>query len=90
MGATVQPADHQEQSEDFEVWKKNWPSLVAFLACETQWRAIAGLERIHWLGLDYSAVDVVLRRLKSPKRVFRDLQAMEHAALSILNEVSHG
>lgn len=67
----------------------NWLSVCAFLACETQWRAIAGMMGgLVWLGLDYSAVDVVLRRLgfDDPDSVFADLQVMEDAALAVFAE----
>jgi hypothetical protein len=37
-------------------------------------------------GLDYSAVDVVLRRRKAADDVFDDLQVMELAALAAMGE----
>lgn len=39
-----------------------------------------------FLGLDYTACDIVLRRYHAAPHVFEDLQAMEDAALAILNE----
>lgn len=75
-------------SEAFEVMLANAGAVEAFLACETQWRVAAGMGGLTWLGLDYGAVDVVLRRtgLEDPDRVFRDLQVMESAALSVFWE----
>ncbi|MDR5655410.1 DUF1799 domain-containing protein [Ruixingdingia sedimenti] len=64
----------------------NWSSVCAFLACETQWRAVATLAGVIWLGLDYPAVDVVLRRQGAPDAVFADLQIMEAAALEVFAE----
>lgn len=82
-------------SEDFEVMPLNWQSVCAFLACETQWRAIPNvmggmgqiITDISWLGLDYVAVDVVLRRLGLSDDAFADLQVMEREALDVFHEV---
>lgn len=72
------------------MWSINWPALIAFLDCATQWRTqmvVGGrAARTIWFGLDYSAVDVVLRRSKAGDEIFADIGAMEHAALPILNE----
>lgn len=73
-------------SGDFEVFAANWPSVTAFIACETQWRLAATLTGIIWLGLDYGAVDVVLRRI-GPQAEFRDLLVMEREALDVFGEV---
>ena len=42
-----------------------------------------------WLGLDYTAVDVVLRRaaVEHPEEVFADLMDMEAEALTAFAEV---
>lgn len=72
--------------EVFEVMPVNWESVMSFLAVATQWRAIwqsvgfAGA--LAWLGLDYSAVDVVLRRRGASDQVFFDIQIMEGEALA--------
>ncbi len=70
----------------FGVRPDNWDSLCGWLATETQWRATSRKDGIVWLGLDYTAVDVVLRRLKLPDSVFSDLQLMEREALNIFVE----
>ena len=66
----------------------NADTLDAWLSCETQWRVVAGLGGVSWLGLDYSGVNVVLDRLgfTSPKQVFADLQIMEGTALATFGE----
>lgn len=88
MGHQVPPEETETaDGEVFEVWKENWESLRAFRALETQWRAIAGLAGIIWLGIDFNAADVVLRRFNSPDHVFEDLIAMEDAALAVFAEV---
>lgn len=87
MGAPVPPAA-PVADDTFEVMTVNWQSLLAFLACETQWRVALGMAGAVWLGLDYAGVDVVLRHrsLNDPDRVFADLQIMESAALAVLAE----
>lgn len=77
-----------EEADVFRVWDINAKAMKAFLALTTQWRILCvsgGLERgrMMWLGLDYSAVDVVLRRLGfHGDQVFRDLRVMEEAAIA--------
>lgn len=66
----------------------NWDSVMAFLACDTQWRAVAAPSGLIWTGLDYAGVDVALRRHDFPASVFADLQVMEIAALSVLGGAS--
>ena len=74
----------------------NWPSLEAFLACATQWRTVAVTmggsaamtSQIVFVGLDYTACDVVLRARSAPTHVLDDIMAMEETALPILNEVA--
>ncbi|HBD91814.1 MAG TPA: hypothetical protein DEF16_03755 [Gemmobacter sp.] len=70
----------------FGVWDSNWDVLTAFLAVETQWRAAGTLAGLIWLGLDYPAVDIVLRRFGFRDEVFADLRAMEAAALQVFSE----
>ena len=67
------------------VWAENWDALSAFLALATQWRAAVGAAGMIWLGLDYCAADVIMRRLRSPEHVFADLMIMEASALPVLN-----
>lgn len=83
LGVTIASETH-EAEETVEVWAPNWPAVCAFLACETQWRASATMAGLVWIGLDYTAVDVALRR-RGLDCDFADLQAMEDAALTILN-----
>ena len=89
MGVVIE--DHAAAApvpEAFEVLPPNADALDAWLSCQTQWRVAAGMGGMVWLGLDYSAVDVVLRRMKlaDPDAVMADLQVMEGAALKVLGE----
>jgi hypothetical protein len=78
----------EEAGDAFEVWDCNWQSLECFLALETQWNTSAGNGVMVKTGLNYPAVDVVMRRMNAKRRVFADLRHMERAALIIFNEVS--
>ncbi len=84
MGLTVEV--DQTETAAFQVWAVNWESLCFFLDCETQWRVAVGPSGGQLTGLDYSAVDVVLRRRKAADEVFDDLQVMELAALAAMGE----
>lgn len=64
----------------------NWQSLITWLACETQWRVAATMAGLIWLGLDYAAVDVVLRRSEAADAIFADLRLMEREALDVFME----
>ncbi|MBC9246744.1 DUF1799 domain-containing protein [Paracoccus sp. 11-3] len=68
----------------------NGDAIAAWLAVETQWRVVVAPAALIWLGLDYPAVDVVLRRTQfaDPDAVFRDLQVMEGSALEVFGEKS--
>ncbi|MER8765821.1 DUF1799 domain-containing protein [Mesorhizobium sp. M0968] len=89
-------ADDDEESDVFEVWDINMPSVVLFLGCETQWRVVArGMQGLlYWLGIDYAAANVLLKaRTKREKkryparRLLDDLRDMEIEARAIMNEV---
>jgi hypothetical protein len=87
FGVTVAVDDDEDTIEDrIEIMECNWPSFAAFVACSTQWRVLATAAGLIFLGLDYTACDIVLRRYDAAPHVFDDLQAMENAALEILNE----
>jgi hypothetical protein len=66
----------------------NWTSLIAFLACQTQWRVVSTMGGLVWLGLDYSAARSALDEAGAPASRMSDLRVLEAAALPILNEAS--
>lgn len=65
----------------------NWESFTAFIACQTQWRMLAGMAGVLWTGLDYGSCKLVLDDRNATQDVFSDVRIMESAALPILNEV---
>lgn len=93
MGVAMQAEKTVEQN-DIEVWPENWQALDIFLQLETQWRctSISGLAgaRLVWLGLDYAAADVVMRRngiANDDRDTFSKLRLLEAFALKALDEV---
>lgn len=87
MGAAEPAAPSSPTAEAFEVMPANWSSIIAFLGCETQWRAAVGMAGLVWLGLDYAGVEVALRRL-GREACFEDVQLMEAQALRTFGETS--
>lgn len=85
---TPPPTVPEEEEDVFELWDINWQSFDAFLACETQWRFLAGFGAVACLGLDWPAVDVLLRRRGLDDEAFEDLRVMENAAVEVLAEAS--
>lgn len=85
----IEGAPVQSQPEALEIMAQNVTSFRVWMACQTQWRVAAGLGGIVWLGLDYPAVDVVLRRsaVENADEVFADLMEMEAEALDVFGKV---
>jgi hypothetical protein len=75
------------QEEDVDpVAECNWESLMAFLACDTQWRASGvGFAGLVWIGLDYSGCDIAFRRYGFADDLWDDLRFIEETVLPILN-----
>lgn len=85
------PPEAEDPAGDrVEVWDDLWNAFAIFRACATQWRVVATPHALVHCGLDYPAVEVVMRRLlpagADAGAVFADVMAMEAAALPILNE----
>ncbi|MCY1253019.1 hypothetical protein D9M68_123140 [compost metagenome] len=74
--------------DDCPVHVDNWEALQLFLTLQTQWRQVAGMTDCLRTGLDYAAIEPVLR-LRGVKRkrqaaLFADLRVLEAAALEEL------
>ena len=68
----------------FDVWQENLPYLEFFCRCRTQWTvSFSGV-----VGLNYPAVESLMRMMKieNAPEFFAEIQAMEFAALPVLNE----
>ena len=72
--------DQAPEPAEFPVLPENWDACQLYLAVQTQWRtgSMGGL-----IGLDYNAVDVVLRRrhFSDSPVLFEQLQLMEQTTL---------
>lgn len=72
-----------ETVRNCEVWPENWPAVCLFLACTTQWRIESRPDSNLPIGLDYPAVEAVMRihEVSDCKAMFAQIQIMELAAL---------
>lgn len=86
LGVDVDENERRDESDVAFVWDINWPSLCAFLACETQWRVLSrGMSgRLTWLGIDYQAARPAFERRskRRQRQLFEDLRVMEREALN--------
>lgn len=90
MGAPkdiVAAAESNKEDVLFEVFSDCAEPVMIFLKMSTQWRIIAGFSGALYLGLDYTALDFLLKieKVKDCAAVFADIQLMERAALTQLN-----
>lgn len=84
-------APGDDEAELPSLWAWHLPALQLFDAMRTQWRTAAGIGGLVFLGLDYGALGVVKQELGLPPadaELFKQLQAMERAALRYLNRPS--
>lgn len=86
------PAPADPDGDVCAVWEDNWPAVLVFLACQTQWRReFAGMSGVLvWHGLDYPGLRTVIwahgHRGQSARAIFEQVQVMEGAAMAILNK----
>jgi hypothetical protein len=75
-----------ERAQTFKVLKENWQTIQIFSRLATQWvwGSMGGC-----VGLNYQSVKYLLKlnevSKKDRKKVFKDIQLMEFAALEVLN-----
>jgi hypothetical protein len=80
----------ENAAKPFGVWPDNWPALTAFLAVDTQWRAVpAGMSGLYWIGLDYTAVETGLKAaaIDATPSLWAGLRTIERAARDALNGI---
>lgn len=77
--AAAKPDEHL-----FPVWEENAETVMMFMRLQTQWNAIAG----GFLGLNYQSAEFLIKihDVADPAAMMDDLQAMELAALQVLNK----
>lgn len=75
--------------DSFPLHKDNVDALRVFMATWTQWRAVAATNVIVYLGIDYSCLPEIWKRLKiKPKRrdkVFEQLRSVEAELIGVRN-----
>lgn len=83
------PAHAAQGETAFELWGENLPAFEVFQLCVRQWRVVAGMSRLVYLGLEMTAVDVALQRLQVPqdkqRELLHKLTVMEDEGLVVLN-----
>lgn len=84
MPADVIDAGSNGEDDDFAIWDENADTLMMFMRLQTQWRVIDG----GFLGLDYQSAAFLFKihDVANPAEMMNDLQAMEMAALRVLNK----
>jgi hypothetical protein len=79
----------------FGVWPEHWHALQSLLEMATQWRIVAGMGAVMWVGLDYGPLRDELRCLRrriprpcrQPESIVRaQLKVMELAVLKVFNK----
>lgn len=73
-----------QSDTDFGVWPENADILVMFMRLQTQWNVIPG----GFIGLNYQSAEFLFRIHNVPNvaEMMDDLQAMEIAALQVMNQ----
>jgi hypothetical protein len=80
----------QALDEDCLVWEENWQAVLFFLEISHQWLIVSGMGGLHYIGLNYPAIESVIRTFAPVPRSARaalwsDLRVLERAALEVLN-----
>lgn len=82
----------EDEAEDrdgfFVVWPENEATLDLFLVCSGQWRVVVRFTGgVVYRGLDYAGLKAAMDMLgiTEQREVFRQIRAMERAALAELN-----
>ena len=72
------------------MWPEHVPAVSLFVAAETQWRTAAIGPRLQRTGLDYGAIEVLMRayKIKRSPEVWNDLRLLEGFALEAMAGVS--
>lgn len=70
------------------IWPDNVAAVEAFLACETQWRAVPGSKRLVFIGLDYAGATagIAAAGITVTPPLWSAVRVMEMAAREALNE----
>lgn len=80
----VEALANEPEKQLFGVWEENAGSVVMFTRLQTQWNVVQG----GFVGLNYQSVEFLLKihGVENQSAMMEDLQAMEIAALQVLNQ----
>lgn len=80
--------DRYRKVEAVEVWPEHLEALDIFQACGSQWRIVAGLAGAFYQGLDYTALEAVMRMrdVEEPGEALDQIREIEAGALEVLNQ----
>jgi hypothetical protein len=70
------------------VWRRNWGTLLAFLAVSSQWRTVAtATGAVYWQGLDYTSARAGLEAegITITPGLWKGIRTMERTARDALN-----
>lgn len=78
----------KESADEPELWTEQAEAFRVFAACQTQWRIVAGMSGAAYQGLDYGAVESVMRMhaIEDTAECLDQIQALERGALEVLNK----
>lgn len=85
------PRDADAEQKCYEVWRDNLLTLNIFRSLHAQWHIVAAPDgEMVRIGLRYESIEVAFRNTNGvPRRrhaeMFADLQAMQDAALRVMN-----
>ncbi len=84
----------EEEEPVFYVWPENVQAVELFCVLANQWRVVAGFTQMRFLGLDYVAMEAVMRmrgvKRSDQARLLAELRVMEDAAARELNRKRGG
>ncbi|WP_175474732.1 DUF1799 domain-containing protein [Vreelandella subterranea] len=79
--------ERYQRAETVEVWPDHLEALDIFQACSSQWRIVSGIAGAFYQGLDYTALEAVMRmsHVDSSGELLSQVRMIEAGALEILN-----
>jgi len=69
--AAARAAAIADEPADVELSPDEWRAWEVFDSMWTNWRVIAGLSNVHYQGIDYAALEAVMRFHNVPKKHMR-------------------
>lgn len=80
----IQAASAEPDGHLFGVWPDNADTVMMFMRLQTQWNVIAGA----FIGLNYQSAQFLIKihGVENEAEMMDDLQAMEIAALQVMNK----